>query len=78
MLDAIDATCEPSEIPVVGALIDSVPDVSVKDAGVAALAGTTMPMLKAPTATAAERKTNVRVIGMPYLSYRNERLQIPR
>ena len=44
VLEVVDATCEPSEMPAVGALIESVPDVRVKDAGVEAPAGRTMPM----------------------------------
>ena len=68
MLDVVEATCEPSETPVVGALIESVPEVSVKDAGVEAPAGTTMQMLKA--LSVAPRRTNFRTIGLPHLSHR--------
>jgi hypothetical protein len=61
VLEVVDATCEPSETPVVGALIESAPAVRVKEAGVDALAGTTMPMLSA--LTVARRIMNLRTKG---------------
>ena len=66
VLETVDATCEPSETPTVGALIERVPDVSVKEAGVEAPTGTTMPimpMLKALSAT--EKKTVLRSMKCP-------------
>jgi hypothetical protein len=39
VLESVDATCEPSDTLVVGALIDKAPEVSVKLIGVAADAG---------------------------------------
>jgi len=68
VLDEVEATCDPSETPVVGALIESVPDVNVKEAGVEALAGRPMPMLKALSPTTG--RTNLRTISLPHLSHR--------
>jgi hypothetical protein len=67
-LDVVDATCEPSEIPAVGALIESVPDVRVKDAGVEAPAGRTKPIVTAPSA--ARRNKHFRIIATPRLCNR--------
>jgi hypothetical protein len=61
VLAVVDATCVPSETPAVGALVESVPDVSVKDAGVTAPAGTTMPTVRAPAVV--RRRTSFRNMG---------------
>ncbi len=67
-LEVVDATCEPSETPAIGALIESVPDVRVKDAGVEAPAGRTMPTVTAPSAV--KRSTHFRIIATPRLCNR--------
>ena len=67
-LEVVDAICEPSETPAVGALIESVPDVRVKDAGVEAPAGTTMATVTAPSD--ARKKTHCRLIATPRLCNR--------
>ena len=46
VLMPVEATCEPSDAPTVGTLMDSVPEVRVKVAGVEASAGT---IVKAPS-----------------------------
>jgi hypothetical protein len=67
-LEVVDATCEPSETPAVGALIESVPDVRVKDAGVEAPAGRTRPTVTAPSAV--RKRAHFRVIATPHLCNR--------
>jgi hypothetical protein len=65
VLEVVDATCVPSETPAVGALMESVPDVSVNDAGVEADAGRAIPMVIA--AIVATRRTIFRTIETPHL-----------
>jgi len=46
--DVVDATCEPRDTLAVGALIESAPAVSVKEAGVAAAADKTVMLVSVP------------------------------
>lgn len=64
MLEVVEATCVPNETPVVGALIERVPDVNVKDAGVEAAAGNTAPMARATAV--ARSTTNFRTTMTPH------------
>jgi hypothetical protein len=54
-----DATCDPSETPVVGALMARAPAVRVKDAGVAAPAGAGNSAIGAASAVNALATTNI-------------------
>jgi hypothetical protein len=68
VLEVVDATCVPREIPAVGAVIESVPEVRVNDAGVEAPAGTTMPVVIAPKIVRG--RTSFRTIETPHRCYR--------
>ena len=79
VLEVVDAICVPSETAAVGALIERVPDVNVNDAGVEALAGSTMPIA---TATAMERRRTIfrvmwRLIGFFEICATNGTLESP-
>jgi len=64
-LEVVDATCDPREIPAVGALIERVPVVRVKEAGVEAPAGKATPIVTAPSAVT--KKTDFCSFTTPHL-----------
>jgi hypothetical protein len=67
LVELAEATCDPSDTPTVGALMDSAPAVSVKLTGVEASAGALQRMQTAADATAdaLARKTDLRISVAP-------------
>src|ERR1700678_606583 len=78
VLKTVDATCDPSDTPTVGALIDRTPAVRVKVAWVAAPAGRAVAIDATTKAEAAlARAINFHVLDWPFLIGENETV-LPR